>query len=241
MKSGLDEYTRNARLKPAFLVVLPIALTIAVLGFKQSATEGTLLGLASSLGFTLLISQIVRDIGNSKQTWLFQKWGGKPTTVMLRHSDTQLNSHTRTRYHARLCALIPDMHLPNPEQEKNNPEHSDNRYASCVDYLLSRTRDKERFQLLFQENINYGFRRNLWAMRPIGIVTCIIGLLALALMTRMEVRSGTVPWFANLTAISMIALLLSWWLLRITPNWVRHVADAYAARLLSTIDDLQAV
>jgi hypothetical protein len=41
MKSSLDEYTRNARLKPAFLVVLLIALTVAVLGFRQSATEGT--------------------------------------------------------------------------------------------------------------------------------------------------------------------------------------------------------
>src|SRR5208282_1226938 len=105
-------YTRNARLKPAFLVALPIALTVAVLGFKQSATEGTLFGLASSLGFTFLLSQLVRDRGKSKERWLFERWNGKPTTAMLRHSDTRLNLHTRGRYHARLSSMLPEISLP---------------------------------------------------------------------------------------------------------------------------------
>jgi hypothetical protein len=239
MKTGLDEYTRNARLKPAFLVVLPIALTIAVLGFKQSATEGTLLGLLSSLGFTFLLSQIVRDIGSAKQPWLFQEWGGKPTTIMLRHGDKRLNPLTRARYHQKLNALIPEMQLPSAAQEKESPEHSDAKYESCVDLLLSRTRDKERFQLLFQENINYGFRRNLWAMRPTGIIICIFTLAALAVLTRTELKTGAVPWPTNLMAISIIAVLLTWWVIRITPQWVRLAADSYATRLLSTIDELQ--
>jgi hypothetical protein len=165
MKSGLDEYTRNARLKPAFLVALPIALTVAVLGFKQSATEGTLFGLASSLGFTFLLSQLVRDRGKAREPWLFKRWNGKPTTAMLRHGDTCLNVHTRARYHKRLSAMLPEISLPTAELEKANSAEADATYASCGDYLLSKTRDKERFQLLFQENVNYGFRRNLWAMK----------------------------------------------------------------------------
>jgi hypothetical protein len=62
-----------------------MALTLAVLGFKQSATEGTLFGLASSLGFTFLLSQLVRDSGKARELWLFEKWGGKPSIAMLRH------------------------------------------------------------------------------------------------------------------------------------------------------------
>jgi hypothetical protein len=239
MKSGLDEYARNARLKPAFLVALPIALTVAILGLKQSATEGTLFGLASSLGFTFLLSQLVRDRGKAREPWLFMRWSGKPTTAMLRYGDPRLNVHTRARYHKRLSSMMPEISLPTAEQEKVNPAEADAVYASCGDYLLSKTRDKERFQLLFQENVNYGFRRNLWAMKPVGIAICILSLAALALITQIEARRDVVPWFANLTAIAIVALLLTWWLVRITPSWVQIVADAYATRLLATIDELQ--
>ena len=238
MKTGLDEYTRNARLKPAFLVALPIALTVAFLGLKQSATEGTLIGLASSLGFTFLLSQLVRDRGKSREPWLFMKWNGKPTTAMLRHSDPRLNVNTRARYHKRLSSMLPEISLPTAEQEKANPADADAVYASCGDYLLAKTRDKERFQLLFQENVNYGFRRNLWAMKPVGITISIVSLAGLATTTWWEARTDAVPWFANLTAIAIVALLLTWWAIRITPSWVKIAADAYALRLLASIDEL---
>ena len=238
IKTGLDDYARNARLKPAFLVVLPMALTVAVLGFKQSATEGTLFGLASSLGFTFLLSQLVRDRGKAKELWLFEEWGGKPSTAMLRHNDPRLNFNTRVRYHKRLCAMLPETSLPTAEQERENPAEADVAYGSCGDYLLSKTRDRERFRLLFQENVNYGFRRNLWAMKPVGIAVSILSLAALAIITRWEARADAVPWFANLTAIAIVALLLTWWLVRITPSWVKIVADAYATRLLASIDEL---
>jgi len=214
------------------------ALTVAVLGFRQSATEGALLGLASSLGFTFLLSQLVRDRGKAKEPWLFEKWDGKPTTAMLRHGDTRLNAHTRLRYHVQLTSLLPEISFPSAEQEKASPADADAVYTSCGDYLLSKTRDKERFQLLFQENVNYGFRRNLWAMKPVGIATSILSLVALALVTRIEARADAVPWFANLTAIAIVALLLTWWIVRITPSWVKIVADDYATRLLASIDEL---
>ncbi|MGH9515871.1 MAG: hypothetical protein ACRD3P_09375 [Terriglobales bacterium] len=238
MKSGLDEYTRNARLKPAFLVALPVALTVGVLGFKESATEGTLFALASSLGFTFLLSQLVRDTGKAKERLLFGKWEGKPTTAMLRHRDTRLNAHTLARYHSRLCSMLPDIKLPTAAHENEHPMDADEKYASCVDYLLSRTRDKGKFQLLFQENMNYGFRRNLWALKPIGITLGLLSLAALAFLTRVRVGANVVVWFGNITAISIVSLLLVWWFLRITPKWVRIAADAYAERLLASIDEL---
>ena len=157
---------------------------------------------------------------------------------MLRHIDTRLNVHTRIRYHGRLRSMLPDISLPSAEQEKANPTDADAAYTSCGDYLLSKTRDRERFQLLFQENVNYGFRRNLWAMKPAGVATSIVSLGALAFITRLEEQANAVPWFANLTAIAIVALLLTWWVVRITPSWVKTVADAYAGRLLASIDEL---
>ena len=75
-------------------------------------------------------------------------------------------------------------------------------------------------------------------MKPVGIAISVLSLVALALVTRIEARADAVPWFANLTAITIAALLLTWWIVRITPSWVKIVADAYATRLLASIDEL---
>jgi hypothetical protein len=157
---------------------------------------------------------------------------------MLRRNDLRLNVNTRARYHKRLSEMLPETSLPSADQERENPADADVAYASCGDYLLSKTRDKERFQLLFQENVSYGFRRNLWAMKPVGIAISILSLVALGFVSRVEARSNSVPWFAKLTAIAIVALLLTWWVVRITPSWVKIVADAYALRLLASIDEL---
>jgi len=75
-------------------------------------------------------------------------------------------------------------------------------------------------------------------MRPVGLAISILSLVALALVTWVEARADAVPWFANLTAIAIVALLLTW-LVRITPSWVKIVADAYALRLLASTDELE--
>jgi hypothetical protein len=75
-------------------------------------------------------------------------------------------------------------------------------------------------------------------MKPVGIAISILSLPALGLVTQVEARADAVPWFANLTAIAIVALLLTWWLIRITPIWVKIVADAYALRLLASVDEL---
>ena len=75
-------------------------------------------------------------------------------------------------------------------------------------------------------------------MKPAGVAISILSLVALAFVTSLEARANAVPWFANLTAIAIVSLLLTWWVLRITPGWVKIVADAYAVRLLASIDEL---
>ena len=52
--------------------------------------------------------------------------------------------------------------------------------------LREATRDTSRFPLVFAENANYGFRRNLWGLRPIGTGVAVVLLLfswALLLLT----------------------------------------------------------
>jgi len=93
---GFDAYTFQARLRPALLVVMPFGLIIASLFPAKLLTEGVLLGLATTCGFTALLSELGRDAGKKKQDGLWKSWGGAPSTRMLRHRDETLAPLTRS-------------------------------------------------------------------------------------------------------------------------------------------------
>ncbi|MBS0196233.1 MAG: hypothetical protein JSR77_05695 [Planctomycetes bacterium] len=149
-----------------------------------------------------------------------------------------MNEATRDRYRTTLEKIVPGVSLPSPRSERAKPEDADAIYASCTDYLRERTRDKARFRLLFEENVSYGFRRNLWAMKPAGIALSIGGLVAAGWVLKQETDAGQSPSATVIAGIAVAAVMLTWWLLRIRESWVEAGANAYAERLLSACDEL---
>ena len=61
----------------------------------------------------------------------------------------------------------PKLALPTVAAEANNPAGSDSVYMSATKWLLSQTRDTKVYSLLFQQNINYGYRRNMLGLRRV--------------------------------------------------------------------------
>jgi len=105
-------------------------------------------------------------------------------------------------------------------------------YASANEILLAKTRSGDRFRLVFAENINYGFRRNLWAMRPTGIILAVMGTAACASRISLDLNGGQaiepVPGLGLLVCATLLAL----WLVRFRKPWVRVAADEYAKQLI---------
>lgn len=232
-----DHYTRQARLFPALLVMLPVGLAIVAWFPQKFIGWGLLLGIAMSCGLTALLAQIGRDLGKSKEPTLYEKWGGKPTTQLLRCANSYIDQHTKSRYKQKLQNVIATITFPSAEEEKHAPDAADEVYVSCTKYLLEKTRDLKQFDLLYKENVNYGFRRNLWGMKPAGLILAAGGLIAAAIPIYL-VRADTIPPVA-VAASALNAALLIWWLLRIRPDWVRMAAFAYAERLLAACELLQ--
>ena len=172
LELGKDEYARQARLMPALLIYLPLGVAIgawaSIAGTSLILTG--ILTVGSTLGLASLLGQFGRDRGKRKEAELYERWGGKPSTILLRYGAKAFNPHTLGRYHRRLGDLLPDLRLPSEADETADLAKCDQVYEACGDYLLSQTRDTTRFRLLFQENMNFGFRRNLWAMKPTGVV-----------------------------------------------------------------------
>ena len=234
MNKLLDIYTRRARLQPPVLVALPLG--IATLAWFPNGLEGwgVLWGLIVWSGGTALIAQIGRDAGKKKEPKLFEMWGGKPTTRMLRHRDPS-NKVILERRHRKLQELMRNLRIPTPEEEQTNPDAADDVYETCATFLREKTRDKNKYKLVFEENCNYGFRRNLWGMKPLGISLAIVGLAAVVAL--FVLKKGSVPPVAIPCGIGNLLLLLGW-IFWFKTDWVRIPAEAYSERLLDSCENL---
>jgi hypothetical protein len=231
-----DSYSIQARLKPTLLVVLPAGFLVTSFFPPKLLLEGSIVGIASTLGVTYLLAELGRDVGRKKQPKLWKCWGGTPSTRMLRHRDKTLSPLTRERYHTKLEKFL-GRKMPTIEEEKQNPSEADLVYKTCGDYLLEKTRDAKRFPLILKENISYGFRRNLWGMKPAGIFISLIGLFGCGAIAanRWTESEEFAPIPILGTIVSAMAMAL--WIFRIKPDWIRLPAEAYAQRLLASCDE----
>ncbi len=235
----LDPYSRQARLQPALIVVVPVAILIVVWFPALWSVWGVVLTVASSCGITLLLSQIARDRGKRLEPELYASWGGKPSVALLRHADGRIDENTKARYRAFLSTRLPDLNLPSPSEEEADPARADRAYESVTAWLLTQTRDTKTFGLLFRENISYGFRRNLWGLKPFGFtvaLACASASTAALAYNYLVLHEALPPQIVVVTVATWVLALL--WIAWITAAWVRIPADAYGMQLLAACDTL---
>ncbi len=232
-----DPYTVRARLLPALIAALPLG--IATLAWFPNGVLGwgAIWALVVWSGGTFLLAELGREVGKRKEPGLFASWGGKPTTRLLRHQGAP-NRPLLTRRHAKLAALT-GIAMPTAEMEAADMRASDEIYEAWTTFLRDRTRDRKKFDLIFAENCSYGFRRNLWGMKPLGMFLTLIGLAAVAVIPWLDPSARVAPRAGTVIVTGAInVLLLLGWMLAITPAWVRTPAEAYAERLLEASERL---
>jgi len=172
-----DHYTIFARFMPAFFTVLPIVIVILVWYPDAKTLLGGTITLLISFGVMSLLSSVISNIGNKIQTKLFLKWGGAPTTTILRFSDDILDEHTKRRYHRWFENKLENLTFPSESEEIDNPDEADQKYISAINYLREFTRDKNKFPMVYSDNVAYGFSRNLLAIKPFGLMMAISSFL----------------------------------------------------------------
>jgi hypothetical protein len=233
-----DGYERKARLYPALLLIAPVvAAGVAMLSARLSVLQ-SLAAAIVGCGGAFLLTQLARDSGKNREKALSAKWGGLPSITIFRHRDPRLDSITKARYHNKLSALVKEVKPPTIEQEQSNPGAADAVYSAWSNFLRVNTRDSKKFALLFQENINYGYRRNVWGLKRLGIVACVLSAAACgARLWQVRQTTGRLDEALGAAGIFAVVLLLLW-LFRFTPRWVRVPADAYAHRLAESAEIL---
>ena len=239
MAATLDGYSLKARYLPALVVVLPLWLSFAVWFPPDKQFAGTFASAGVTLVLSSLLAQLGRDAGKRKQPELFREWGGPPTTRALAYRSRVMNAVTLARCHAALRRLIPEIALPADEREESDSWSSVRAsYESAADYLREATRDKAAFALVYAENVNYGFRRNLWAMKPAGMAACGVGIAIVGWHAAGRYASGEPLTGLDAAAALICVAFLVLWVFRFTRAWVRTAADEYSLRLVSAAEVL---
>lgn len=235
----IDKYNLQARLYPSVIVLFPafIVGVIYITGIEEYYHYFTALISLGVLSF--LLSQLGRDMGKNKEIKIYKIWGGKPSIQILRHTNTYLDSITKDRYHKILTNLIDGLKLPNAEEEVDNPTKADEIYESCSKYLISKTRDTKKFNLLFKELINYGFRRNLWGMKPVALVIVFISLLIHILLVTSLLTEFSKVQPKDIGFLIVLIVILFFWLFIVKRDWVKLTAFAYAERLYESLNELK--
>jgi hypothetical protein len=230
----LDPYDRRARTLPGFLMVLPVPVFIIAAGLRSDPLVSGLASLFSVFGGPVVLSGLARSEGLKIQPRLWRKWGGPPTASLLRLSDNESSVLCQQR-RARVERTA-GRHLPSLSEERRDRVAADDAYAAATKSVIEETRDRKKYPLVFKENQNYGYWRNLFGLRPIGITVSLIGGVALAGCVAVRGFVGIGPALADCVAGGLICLvILAGWLWYPTEDRVRQVGLAYAERLLDSV------
>ncbi len=234
-----DYYSLRARLFPAMLLLLPVALSVYAWSPQQHDwIFGTVvIGASGFLSFFFM--EIIRDAGNGKQKRLWESWGGAPTTQLLRHRSSFVNPTTRAIWHEKLSILV-GKRLPSKTMEENDSKAADLAYEAAVYSLQEYNRSTDAGSLSLKENAQYGFRRNLWGVKPAGIFLSVISVVtcsAAVVTSYLTEPSNQILKTHQVGATVGTVTILVLWILRIKPSWVRIAAFKYAERLLGSLLD----
>jgi hypothetical protein len=232
-----DAYDRKARLYPALLVSVPVVFTVvAILSVKLSALQSAGVALVGC-GGVFLLAQLARDPGKKGEPALFARWGGMPSVAIFRHRDTRLDAITKARYHKRLAAVVEGAPAPSPAQEQADPTAADQVYRAWSTYLRVRSRERSD-TLVFRENVNYGYRRNVLGLRLVGITTSALSCAFTLAWSYIEYRRIGAIRDELLGAGGLGLGFLLLWAFRFSAGWVRVPAEAYAERLAETAESV---
>ena len=132
---------------------------------------------------------------------------------------------------------VPGLQFPDSTSEASDPTKAAAICESAVRWLREATRDTKKFALIFAENTNYGFRRNLLGVKPLALVMGVLTLTA----TVLHAWLGTAGNLSAVTAqswssaaVACIGLVV--WGFLVNADFVKTTAFAYATALLAACD-----
>ncbi len=222
-----DRYERKARLLPGLLVAVGPALTAGAL-IHELSTWYTAAGAAVGVEFlaAIVFGHYACARGRAIEESLWASWGGPPTTRWLRPTDTECSEQQKSKWRGAI-KRVTGMTIPASVPEGATAASVDLTIADATRQLRYTLRNKPNATILQSHNEEYGFARNLYAVRFLWVTLAAICVACCCVAFYLELKpyaaiaaSGTV-----LVASILVATEL--------PKYVRRCADRYAESLFA--------
>lgn len=236
--SQFSQYEIKARLFPALLLLAPFLFTVLTWYPELISLGSSILVIVFFIITLFFLAKYCREMGVKKQDKLLKEWGAFPSILILRHRDPVIDPVTKSRYHSFLQEKVKGVQLPTSNEEIENPEYYDIQYKSAIKWLLEYTRDSHKYSLLQQDNINYGFSRNMLGVKSLGILLTIlaVGVNIYGIYNEYGFDSLMFPLVIWISLLTNIGFFL-FWLLFVNENWVKSTSYAYARTLLACCEN----
>ncbi|MDI9847641.1 hypothetical protein QM467_06145 [Rhodoblastus sp. 17X3] len=231
-----DHYSRNARIYPAVIGAAPAIAALMILFTWRGVSLTSSVASAGLLVVLYAMSDLARQWGKRLEPKLYARLGGMPSVRMLRRNDDTFDEGSKERYRVFLAGKL-GRPVPTAEEEAHNQQVADAFYAAAGSWLRENTRDTKKFSILFNENVTYGFRRNLLGLRwPAAALNFIVCAICIALL-------WPVTWPLNmaddLTVRVVIVLLVAlihglYLVLVVTWRAAGDAANSYGRQLILT-------
>jgi hypothetical protein len=233
----LDTYSLKARLFPAILTVAPVVILCLLCASWVDPGLPEAVGGVAVMVLFFAAANLARRFGRAKEREIFSNTGGRPRNPQLTHADGTFPASQKGRYRDYLAAQL-GLPAPTADDEANRPHDAHAFYDQAYGWLRENTRDTEAFKLLFNENISYGYYRNLLGLKPIGILLNLLSLGTAASIVHYQ------PDFASLSNGKLVALIgltaihLGYFVFGVTRKAMLDASSIYARQLVLSTETL---
>ncbi len=235
----LDAYSVRARLFPAILAAAPAFAALALLISWERIALSNIIATTALLVLVFALAEFARKLGVRLEPKIFAEMGGKPSTVMLRRSDTTIEEPTKDRYRQFIAGKM-SQRVPSALQESANQSNADVFYEACGTWLRAQTRDAKKFPMLFGENVGYGFWRNLLGLKWLALA---VNLIVVMITAGLLWKRGTLDFDNDLTMRTVVVLIIAaihalYFGFAVTRESVKAAARKYGRQLILSTEEL---
>lgn len=219
-----DTYNIRARLSVYVIVISPIILTIYFLFESVRTFSFSAIFVAILFAFSNYLFALQRFF--QKQQPVYKNIAAE----LLYKSDPRIDNCTKQRYYNKLSQL--DKSFKIFKSPSDNDDFK-NACTSAITWLRNNTRE---IKLVQEENMLYGFYKNLMSFKFIGLISTTIAIIIL-LLTSMPVSTKDflhTPTYVVLLLFDTFCLIL--WSLGTSKKICQILAEKYAYALLGTLD-----
>lgn len=240
VKRYFGDFVFSARVMPTMTAVLPLIIILLYNKIAVNSWSEASIPFALAIILISFFSCIVREWGKDYESKMFEKLGGKPTTIILRFSDNKIDDVSKAKYHQWLNNNLAAVSLPMSLTEEKADLTSDEKYISAMTFLRNYANsNRDRFPRVYQELKKYNFWRNLYGCKILATVSYTILLLReLVVIDSFNLKELFITPFPKYVVSIGLLIWICLFCSIVTQKTVERNAFDYAKALLEIIENL---